>query len=297
MNFLKVASLFSVVRGYNVLVLIMAQYLAAIFILAAEVRAIRVLLDFNLLILVIASSLTIASGYIINNFYDSKKDLINRPNKSMLDRVVRQQTKLQVYFGINFFVAVIAIFVSYRAVIFYSTYIFLIWLYSHKIKKMVIVGNLMAALLAVFPFFGILLYYKNFDVVIFFHAFFIFLIILIRELVKDLENQIGDLANGYQTIPLVYSEDTSKKTIVLLSFLTVIPVYFLVTIFDVGYMDIYFYLTFMVLIYIGQKLFQSKTKEDYLKLHNILKLIILAGIFCIVLINPSVLLHFKNLLL
>lgn len=297
MNFLKIASLFSVVRGYNVLVLIMAQYLAAIFILAAEVRAIRVLLDYNLLILVIASSLTIASGYIINNFYDSKKDLINRPNKSMLDRVVRQETKLQVYFGLNFFVAVIAIFVSYRAVMFYSTYIFLIWLYSHKIKKMVIVGNLMAALLAVFPFFGILLYYKNFDVVIFFHAFFLFLIILIRELVKDLENQIGDLANGYQTIPLVYSEEVSKKAIVLLSFLTVVPVYFLVTIFDVGYMDIYFYLTFMVLIYVGQKIFPSKTKEDYLQLHNILKLIILAGIFCIVLINPSVLLHFKNLLL
>ena len=125
MNSLKIVSLFSVVRAYNVLVIVLAQYLAAIFILADEQRAIHVLLDFHLFILVLASSLTIASGYIINNFYDSQKDLINRPNKSMLDRVVSQETKLQVYFGLNFFIAIIAFFVSYRAVIFYSVYIFL----------------------------------------------------------------------------------------------------------------------------------------------------------------------------
>ena len=297
MNFLKIVSLFSVIRGYNVLVIVLAQYLAAIFILADEQRAIHVLLDFQLFILVLASSLTIASGYIINNFYDSQKDLINRPNKSMLDRVVSQETKLQVYFGLNFFIAIITFFVSYRAVIFYSVYIFLIWLYSHKIKKMVFVGNLMASLLAVLPFFGILLYYKNFEEVIYFHAIFLFLLILIRELIKDLENQIGDLANGYKTIPLIYSEILSKKIIFALSILTIIPVYFLIAVYDVGYMDIYFYITFMVLIYFGQKLFQSSSKEHYLKLHNVLKLLILAGIFCIVLINPSVLLHFKNLIL
>ena len=68
--------MFSVVRGYNIPIIILAQYLSAIFILAPEKRALAVLLDFNLFILVLASSLTIASGYIINSFYDSKKDLI-----------------------------------------------------------------------------------------------------------------------------------------------------------------------------------------------------------------------------
>ena len=141
--------MFSVIRGYNIPVIALAQYLSAIFILAPEKRALTVVLDFNLFILVLASSLTIASGYIINSFYDSKKDLINRPNKSQLDRLVRQSTKLRVYFAINFFVATIAFFVSFRAVIFFSVYIFLIWFYSHKIKKQLIVGNLMAAFLAV----------------------------------------------------------------------------------------------------------------------------------------------------
>jgi 4-hydroxybenzoate polyprenyltransferase len=115
---MKIISLFSVVRGYNIPVIILAQYLASIFILSSEKRALDVILDFNLLIIVLASSLTIASGYIINSFYDSQKDLINKPNKTMLDRLVSQKTKLQVYFGLNFFVFLIAFLVSWRAVLF-----------------------------------------------------------------------------------------------------------------------------------------------------------------------------------
>ena len=294
---MKIASLFSVIRGYNIPVIALAQYLSAIFILAPEKRALSVILDFNLFILVLASSLTIASGYIINSFYDSKKDLINRPNKSRLDRLVSQSTKLQVYFGLNFFVATIAFFVSFRAVIFFSVYIFLIWFYSHKVKKLKIVGNLMSAFLAVLPFFGILLYYKNFYEVIFFHALFLFLLLLIREMIKDLENIKGDLANNYQTIPIVYGETFSKKIITFLLLLTTIPVYYLVNIFDIGYMDSYFYFSFMIFIFFGIKLWNSDNKENFLLLHNILKFIIVAGVFCIVLIEPSVLINGRVLFL
>jgi 4-hydroxybenzoate polyprenyltransferase len=52
--------------------------------------------------LVLASSVTIADGYIINNFYDSEKDLINRPTKSMLDRLIGQNTKVVFYFVLEF---------------------------------------------------------------------------------------------------------------------------------------------------------------------------------------------------
>ncbi len=183
---MKIISLFSVVRGYNIPIIVVAQYLSAIFILAPEKRALWVLLDFNLFILVLVSSLTIASGYIINNFYDSKKDLINRPNKSNLDRLVSQKTKLNVYFSLNFIVAILACFVSFRAVLFFSTYIFLIWFYSHKLKKIVFIGNITASLLAVLPFFAILLYYKNLYPQIFAHATFLFLLLLVLEIIKDL---------------------------------------------------------------------------------------------------------------
>ncbi len=293
---MKVLSLFSVVRGYNIPIIVLAQYLSSIFILAPEKRALDVILDWRLLLIVFVSTLTIASGYIINNFYDSEKDLINRPNKTMLDRLVSQKTKLQVYFGLNFLATALAFIISFRASLFFAVYIFLIWFYSHKLKKYPIVGNLTASLLAVLPFFGILLYFKNFYHVIFAHASFLLLLILIREMIKDLENIKGDMANDYQTVPVRFGEKVSKQIITFLTVSTIIPVYILIEKYNVGYMDIYFYVSLFVLVFFLLKLWKSETQVQYIQLHNMLKSIIVAGVFCIVLINPSVLIHGKTLL-
>lgn len=292
----KIFSFFSVVRGYNIWVIVLAQYLSAIFILAPERRALDILFDWNLFLIVFASSLTIASGYIINNFYDAKKDLINRPRKAMIDRLVSQSTKLKVYFAVNFFIITLVSFISWKAVLFFSSYIFLIWYYSHKLKKYPMIGNLTAAVLAILPFFGILMYYKNFYHVIFAHATFLFLLILIRELIKDLENIEGDLVNEYKTIPVLFNEKTAKTIISILTIATLIPVYFLIDIYDVGYMDIYFYFSLLLLLYFFIQLWKSKQKSDFLKLHFLLKFIIVAGVFCIILIDPSVLLRGQKLL-
>jgi 4-hydroxybenzoate polyprenyltransferase len=289
---MKIVSLFSVIRGYNIPIIILAQYLSAIFILAPEKKPLQVILDIYLLLIVIATALTIASGYIINSFYDSKKDLINRPNKSTLDRLVSQKTKLSVYFTLNFAVAFLAIFISWRAFLYFSVYIFLIWFYSHKVKKFVVVGNLMATLMAILPFFALLLYYKNFYEVIICHATFLFLLILIREMIKDLENIKGDLANDYKTIPILYGELTSKKIITLLTILTVTPIFLLIEKFEIGNMDLYFYSCLLMLLLFLLKLWKSDTKEHYLLLHNVLKFLIVSGVFCIFLINPSIVVYF-----
>jgi len=124
---LKFFSLFSIVRGYNILVIVIAQYLTSIYILAPDLPLKSVLFDVNLLMLVLASALAIAGGYIINNFYDREKDLINRPRKTMLDRLVSQENKLSGYFVLNLLSVVFASYVSFRAVIFFSLYIFGIW--------------------------------------------------------------------------------------------------------------------------------------------------------------------------
>ena len=217
--FFKLFSLFSIVRGYNILIIIIAQYLTSIYILAPQLSIKEILFDLNLFMIVLASATAIASGYIINNFYDSEKDLINRPNKSILDRLVGRRTKLNFYFILNFLSLVSALFVSYKAALFFFLFIFGIWFYSHKLKKYPFIGNLVAAILAVIPLFAVFIYYKNFDLVIFVHATFLFIIISMRELVKDLENLKGDLLQKYHTIPVIYGSLVSKKILTFLSIL------------------------------------------------------------------------------
>ncbi|WP_299117680.1 geranylgeranylglycerol-phosphate geranylgeranyltransferase [uncultured Winogradskyella sp.] len=288
---LKVFSLFSVVRGYNILIVVIAQYLASIYIFAPHFHLRDVLFDIYLLMLVLASSAVIASGYIINNFYDSEKDLINRPNKSMLDRLVSQNTKLSIYFTLNFLAIIFASYVSFRAVIFFALYIFAIWLYSHKLKKMPITGNLVSAILTVTPFFAIFIYYRNFELVVFVHALFLFMLISMRELTKDLENIKGDLALNYRTIPVVYGEKISKYLLTGALVITCITAMILVFYFEIGHMYYFFYTSVILLLIFLLLLWKSNRKAHYLWLHNILKFIIVAGVFSIVLININLVLN------
>ncbi|MGO3707866.1 MAG: geranylgeranylglycerol-phosphate geranylgeranyltransferase [Mesonia hippocampi] len=283
---LKLASLFSVVRGYNIWVIALAQYLTSIYILAPEKAFSDVILDPNLFIIVLASTLSIASGYLINNFYDSEKDLINRPTKTFIDNYVSQKTKLSVYFILNFLAVILASYISFRAVLFFSAYIFMLWFYSHKLKKYPFIGNLTASILAISPFFAVFVYYKNFDWVIFIHASFLFLILSLRELVKDLENLKGDFSHNYQTIPVVYGIAYSKRLATLLVLLTAIPVLLLIFYhFPLGYMYYYFIISFILLLIFLFFLWKAQKRSEYLRLHNLLKAILVIGVFSIFFIN------------
>lgn len=288
---LKGLSLFSIIRGYNVLMITLAQYMASVYILAPDLPLRQIVFDPNLFVLVLASALVISGGYIINSFYDSEKDLINRPHKTMLDRLVNQRTKLSAYFVFNFLAVFFASYVSFRAVVFFSIYIFGIWLYSHRLKKIPFLGNMVSAILIIVPFFAILVYYRNFEPVIFVHAIFLFLIILAREVIKDMENIAGDLVQGYRTIPILYGVSFSKMTISILVGLTIIPALLLINKFDVGYMHIYFISCIFFLIGFLYLLWKAKGKEDFIRLHNILKFIIVLGVFSILLIDIDLVLN------
>ncbi|UYW01296.1 geranylgeranylglycerol-phosphate geranylgeranyltransferase [Flavobacterium agricola] len=295
--FIKFISLFSVVRGYNIFVIVIAQYLASIFIFAENETILEVLLDANLFLIVFSSTLAIAGGYIINNFYDSEKDLINRPHKLMLDKLVSQEFKLRVYFSLNFFAVVFSFIVSWHAAAFFAGYIFLLWFYSHKLKKYPFIGNLTASLVAVLPFFSILMYFQNFHSVIFVHAALVYLFVLIRELIKDLTSIKGDLANNYRTISVVYGESFAKHCISFLSVLVLIPCWLLMNKYDVGYMNYFLYFALFILLLINIMLYKTDATFGYKKIHVLMKILILIGIFSILLIDAQVIHYGKRLLL
>ena len=286
--YIKLLSLFSVIRGYNILLIVLAQYLASIFIFSPEKSLRYVLLDINLYFIVLSTICVIASGYIINNFYDSETDKINKPVKSKIDALVSQKNKLRFYFLLNFIGVIIAFLVSWRAALFFSVYIFLIWFYSHKLKKHPLTGLFSAAVLAILPFFAVFVYYKNFSEIIFTHAAFLFFILLIRELIKDLESIKGDFAQNYQTITVKYGEYFTKILISFLSVLTLNPIYFLLKYPEIGGMKYFFYTSIVVLLGFVIALWYSNTKRDYTLLHLILKLLLIIGVISLAFIDYTV---------
>ena len=269
----KFLSIFSVVRIYNILIIVLAQYLTSIFILSDK-KLFDVIFDLNLFLLIFCSSLSIASGYIINNFYDQKKDVINKPIKTKIDDVIKKSTKLYFYFILNFVVMFFASIISLRAVIFFSVYIFFLWFYSHKLKRLLFIGNLFYSLLTITPFFAILLYYKNIELIIAAYALFLFFILLLKDITKDLKNLVGDFTENYQTIPVAFGEDFSRIMISLITFINVILIINLFINFSEGYMNIYYGTSLLLLLIFTIRLYRSKEVSDYLALHNILRFII-----------------------
>ena len=162
-----------------------------------------------------------------------------------------------------------------------------IWLYSHKLKRITFIGNFVASILAIVPFFAIFLYYKNISVLIVLHAMFLSLLILIRELVKDMVSYRGDLIYGYNTIPVKYSMNTSKYIISFLVLLTLVPGILLTQFNEVGLMQIYFYFSLGVLSVFIFGLWYLKGVKWYLLQYNIIKFLIIAGVFSIALVPYS----------
>lgn len=287
----KFFSLFSVVRGYNIAVMLLAQVLSAIFVFAPNKPLRTIVFDYKLWALLIATASVVAGGYIINHFYDQGKDTINRPIKTQIDTFISQRTKLISYFILNFIGLGFGLFVSLRAGLFFSVYVFLIWLYSHKLKRYPLTGLFGGALLSILPFFAIFAYYKNFSEIVFAHAAFLFFVLLLKELVKDLENLKGDMLFNYETIVVKYGEHFTRMLISLIVLLTLVPIYLLTQYPEIGYMKFYFALAIVGLVMVGILVWFSKNKTRYVFLHNLLKLIIVAGVLSLMLLDTSVIIE------
>lgn len=280
---IKILSLFSVVRGYNVIFMIFAQLVSSIFIFSNYNDVFSVILDYNVWLIVLSSSSSISAGYIINNFYDSEKDLINRPLKTILEKEISGRTKLIVYIFLNILALIFSALVSLKAFLFFSCYILGIFVYSIKISKYPFIGNFLSVLLVITPFFAIALYYNNFSMEIITHALFLFFVILIKELIKDLKNLKGDFTMNYLTIPVIYGDKLTKSYITIYVLLVIGICFNLITNYDISLMVYFYYFSipfFFPFLYFLWKFNENKYYEI---LHNSLKVLIIIGLFSIIL--------------
>ena len=278
----KILGAFYVVRIHNIFLLLLAQYLTSIFILSGS-ESWKIIFDKNLFLVILCSTICIISGFIINDYYDTKKDSINTPIKFKLGESINDKTKLFLYFFLNLLVVLVSSLISVRAIVFFSIYIFFIWFYSHKLRKLVFIGNLFYSILTITPFFAILLYFKKIEFIIIAYALFLFFILLLKDIVKDMKNIKGDFSANHKTIPVVFGESFAKTLVSLLSVINIFLILNLFLNFNSGFMYFYYFLALAIMVYFMFKLYHSKSTSQYLFLHNLLRFLITAGVFSIVL--------------
>ncbi|NIJ45726.1 4-hydroxybenzoate polyprenyltransferase [Wenyingzhuangia heitensis] len=286
----KFLGLFSAIRGYNVAMLMLAQYLAAIFVFAVDKTLKEILLDIHLHIVVIATFFVVSAGYIINDFYDAKLDAINKPIKTHIGNWVSKNTKLQVYFLFNFIAFVLGFIISWKAATFFAIYIFLIWLYSHKLQKFPVVRVLSVSILDILPFFVMFVYFNYVSEIILMHGAFLYGLILVKEIIKDFERTKGALLINRATLITKYGKRSVKRYVYLVLIGVAFPAYYILSFPEIGLMQYYFYGVVLWIPFFLFLLIKAKTFKHYLMLHNMLKVVLVIGVFSLALIDTSVLL-------
>ena len=170
-----------------------------------------------------------SAGYIINNFFDAAKDQINRPKKiSVAPSAVPRRAACFIFFT-QLVCCHCSSFCFFKVVLFFGAYSLAIYAYSLFLKRLYWISNWAAAFLILLPFYVITLHYNNQDTVLYGYASYFYLLLLCRDLIKDLENFKGDFAQRYQTLPIVFGQRPTKAIISLLIVLAVLPLFFLFT--------------------------------------------------------------------
>ena len=219
-------ALLSQIRWYNILLLLLGQYLAALYVFADKYARIPLLTDAGTHLSIWASALILASGFLINTFYDIEADSINRPRQTSFERLVRKSTSLRVAGILLFSGLLIAFSVSWRALGFYGLYAFLLWLYSHRLRNIPFVGHASAAIIGLMPFFGISVYHDFISIPTLAYGMLLGLALFSRELVKDLLGFKGDIIAGKVNVAAVYGTGKVQLVLVINTVLAWTPAYF-----------------------------------------------------------------------
>ena len=255
----------------------------------------------NFILLLVASVLIAGAGYIINDYFDINIDEVNKPEKMVVDKVINRRWAIAWHLilsaaGVLLTILALPVREKWYLVLANIFCVFLLWFYSTTFKRKLLIGNIAISLLTAWTILLIFLSKVSFTDAFaaahpgqpkffrfaFLYAGFAFIISLIREAVKDVEDMPGDERYGCRTMPIVWGVNAAKVyiavwLIILISILIVIQVYILQ--FQWWWAVVYCgLLIILTLLYIFRKLFKAVTVQDYHQLSTLLKLTMLTGI-------------------
>jgi len=253
-------------------------------------------------LLLFASVLIAAAGYIINDYFDLNIDQINKPNKVVVNTIIGRRWVILWHLVFSLLGLILTLyalpFPTYLLLILANILsVILLLLYSASLKKKLLIGNVLISLLTAWVI-GIIFLSKR-DVLLinnqtaellhirFFrftvlYAGFAFIISLIREVIKDIEDVEGDRKYGCKTMPIEWGFNASK-VFVAVWLVVLIAIIILLQMYVVAFgwwMSISYCILFIIvpLVWVLYRLFKAQSAEDFHQLSSIIKLIMLTGI-------------------
>ncbi len=310
MEFLKkLLPYISITRPKNLLLIGLTQYIIYTFLFNRSI--VEVSLKGILLYYFIFDTMLIAAGgYIINDIIDYNTDIINKPQKTYFQNQIPTRYGKMYYYSVLLVGMLLSIYIAIKTnnlplISLYPLACSILYIYSKKYKSSILAGNIIVSLFVGFVS-GIILiaerqvlfsstidqWQSEVVQLLIVYIIFSFLVNLIREIIKDIEDIEGDKNNAYLTLPIKYGIDVAKlwATGIAVFAIFVLAVWIYFTNIDLDFRTQVYLILFVAgpLVVILQILTQTTHKRDFSKISTILKWTLLAGLGALILISNSI---------
>jgi len=295
------------IRLPNLFFIVLTQFLFYYCILVPVLRSVGAVAKIDQLqfiLLSLASVLIAAAGYIINDYFDVNIDQVNKPKKNVVDIIVSRRWAILWHFVLSGIGILLSLYISWKTGLWYIVLAnfgcaLLLFGYSISLKQKLLSGNVLISVLTSWVI--LILCLSEFHLsqtetldnnwlvaqnkimrLGFLYAGFAFILTLIREAIKDMEDMEGDARYGSKTMPIVWGVPATKVyvavwMIVLLALLIAIQVY----IIRFHWWWPILYCTMLIILplaYTFLKLFRAITTKQFHYLSSITKTVMLTGI-------------------
>ncbi len=258
----------------------------------------------NFVFICVSSVLIAAAGYIINDYFDLNIDQINKPGKLVVEKIIRRRWVIFWHIALSLIGIAIGFYIDYTTRIWLLGFsnaacVFLLFFYSASLKQRFLIGNVLISLLTSWVI--LVVAWCEYNHLIktnhnlhaekilrdtFLYAGFAFVISLVREVVKDMEDIEGDRRYGCKTLPILWGLNATKVFVavwlfVLSGTLIIIQVYAL----RLGWwMSVVYTLLLIIapLVWTFKKLLSAQTSQHFHQLSVVIKLIMFTGILSMV---------------
>ncbi len=308
----KLIAFIRLIRIKNLLIILLLQLVIKLYLINTY-SSNSALSNFDFIIYLFALITIVAGGYIINDLYDVEIDKINKPETRIIEKEISKAFAIKLYYTLNLIGIISGFYAAYQVNRLWFGFIFCflalsLWSYSKNYKTSFFIGNLQVACLTSLTIINLVLFdlapgftnkneTKIILYIILFYAGFSFIITLIREIIKDLEDIKGDKEIGANTLAINYGTKKTKKIINFLISITILGIayfqYFQYSILsstftvELSYWGVnliavlYTSLLQILLIFLLIKINLAETKSDFHFSSTLCKIIILIGILSI----------------
>lgn len=270
------------VRMSNLVIVALTQYLTRILLIGPRQDWRSIITDADMFVLSLSTVCIAAAGYIINDYFDIKIDIVNKPERVVVGRYLKRRWAMGAHQVLNVLGAIMGLFVSPYIFIINVFSITLLWFYSERYKRLPFIGNFIVSLLTGFTLLILTVEYPANRHLVFIYAVFSFFISLIREIVKDMEDIKGDSAHGCRTLPIVWGIRRTKTFLYAILAVFVMTLFIMARALDNNLLILLFALLLIPVSWLAVKLIRADTRKDFRQISNLCKVIMLLGLITMI---------------